>query len=987
MDKYEYKVRAEQIKALIREGEYVQAAEIADTIDWRRIRNVAMLCTISDLYKINRRYEDARDMLLLAYDRHPGGRSICYSLCELSIKLEEFPQAVEYYKEFVQVAPRDNGRYILQYKLYEAQNVNLEERIAVLEEYKKREYREKWIYELAYLYHRVGLGTRCVEVCDELILWFGNGKYVIKAMELKMLHEPLTPAQQAKYDNRFQGVEEGQAVSHEGEVPQEVAGEESGEHQPEAQLQGEEAAEEVPGEEGVYGEGTAYEGAAYEEAAYEGVAYEEGIYGDAAYPESVDEEKNIAGETAEEGDGAAADQEAILGRSGQNVGEPAGEGAKEDEGESSLEKEQLDPAAPTQIYGETHVQEVEAALAKAEVQHQDAEDMDIQVKTVDVSEYNTINLQRELAEGLREVLGDEQKEAAETAGHEYAVEEAFPEETAEAVDESDGYDQGDAGEEYWPEEEASGETENWLEEEASGETEYWFEEETSGETENWPAEEASGETEYWSEEEASEGTESWPAEEASEETEDWPAEGEEGAEEWSEEAGEYAGEDVEQSEEAQEEPLPEELAEVLSMSSDGQIHLVVPGDEQTGAQIEGQITIDDVLNGVAGEEDSISEEDGVEELEDIEDSDAIMDGTEDVFEAVDEEQSEYLDEEPLDDTEEEQLADAGEEPLDDVEGEQEPEEVLSGEAEEKTGEDQTEESQAKPEGIPGESTDEEPESATDKEDIPEDTKPEKCVKPAPLERDKAAVRDLTHEERELFAQFLQNRSDRERLVKALDSISMAAYTGNVIITGDEGLDTFSFAKNIVLYVQLSDTNFSGKTAKISGAALNEESAEKILGQLENGALIIQKASGMNEKTCNDLYKILQKESLGIIIILEDTKRAMNRFLAKNKPLAECFNARVDMEALNDETLVAFGKKYAKELEYSIDEMGVLALHTRIHDMQSSDHAVTVMEVKEIVDEAIKRANRKNLKHFCDVLFAKRYDEEDMIILREKDFLS
>ena len=258
---------------------------------------------------------------------------------------------------------------------------------------------------------------------------------------------------------------------------------------------------------------------------------------------------------------------------------------------------------------------------------------------------------------------------------------------------------------------------------------------------------------------------------------------------------------------------------------------------------------------------------------------------------------------------------------------------------------------------------------------------------APLERDKARIRELTHEERDLFGQFLQNRADRERLVKALDSISMAAYTGNVIVTGDEGLDTFSFAKNIVMYVQLSDTNFSGKTAKISGAALNAESVEKVLGQLENGALIIQKASAMNEKTCSDLYKILQRESLGIIVILEDTKRAMNRFLAKNKALAECFNARVDMEALSDETLVAFGKKYAKELEYSIDEMGVLALHTRIHDMQSSDHAVTVMEVKEIVDEAIKRANRKNLKHFFDILFGKRYDEEDMIILREKDFLA
>ena len=203
MDKYEYKVRADEIKELISKGEYVQAAEIADTIDWRRVKSIMMLCTISDLYKINRRYEDARDMLLLAYERRPGGRTICYSLCELSIKMEEFVEAVEFYKEFVQVAPKDPGRYVLQYKLYEAQDVSLEERIAVLEELKKRDYREKWAYELAYLYHRIGLAARCVEECDELILWFGDGKYVIKAMELKMLHQPLSAEQQAKYDRRF----------------------------------------------------------------------------------------------------------------------------------------------------------------------------------------------------------------------------------------------------------------------------------------------------------------------------------------------------------------------------------------------------------------------------------------------------------------------------------------------------------------------------------------------------------------------------------------------------------------------------------------------------------------------------------------------------------------------------------------------------------------------------------------------------------------
>ena len=200
MDKYEYKVRAEEIKALIAEGEFAEAVKIADTIDWRRVKSVMMLCTISDLYKINRRFQESKDILLMAYERHPGGRLIVYSLCELSIKMGEVVQGIEYYKEFVQIAPKDTGRYILQYKLYEAQDVSLEERIAVLEEFKKRDYREKWAYELAYLYHRVGLETKCVEECDEMFVWFSDGRYVMKALELKMLHQPLSAQQQEKYE-------------------------------------------------------------------------------------------------------------------------------------------------------------------------------------------------------------------------------------------------------------------------------------------------------------------------------------------------------------------------------------------------------------------------------------------------------------------------------------------------------------------------------------------------------------------------------------------------------------------------------------------------------------------------------------------------------------------------------------------------------------------------------------------------------------------
>ena len=200
MDKYEYKIRAEEIKTLISQKKYAEAARVADTIDWTRVKSVMMLCTVSDVYKVNRRFDDAKLLLEMANERHPSGRMILYSLCDLAIRMGDVVGAVEYYKDFEQVAPNDSGRYVLQYKLYEAQNVGLEERIAVLEELKKKDYREKWAYELAYLYHRVGLATKCVEECDELILWFGEGKYVMKAMELKTLHQPLTPSQQKKFD-------------------------------------------------------------------------------------------------------------------------------------------------------------------------------------------------------------------------------------------------------------------------------------------------------------------------------------------------------------------------------------------------------------------------------------------------------------------------------------------------------------------------------------------------------------------------------------------------------------------------------------------------------------------------------------------------------------------------------------------------------------------------------------------------------------------
>lgn len=257
----------------------------------------------------------------------------------------------------------------------------------------------------------------------------------------------------------------------------------------------------------------------------------------------------------------------------------------------------------------------------------------------------------------------------------------------------------------------------------------------------------------------------------------------------------------------------------------------------------------------------------------------------------------------------------------------------------------------------------------------------------PIERDQAKVRSLSREEKELFASFIQSRHSKEQLIKAIDSLSMAAYTGNLIITGEEGMDMLTLAKNIVRDVRVTDRNFSGKVAKITGQGLNDRKVEETLEQLNNGALIIETASGMSPETAVKLHRSLQQERVGIIVIMVDTKKAMKKLLLGTPDLYGDFPARIDLEALSNDTLVSFGKQYAREMEYSIDDLGMLALHTRIEELQTIDHVVTVAEVKQIVDEAIHHASRKTLGHFFDVLLARRYDDEDMVILTEKDFVA
>lgn len=985
MDKSEYKLRAEEIKDLISRGEYAQAAEIADTIDWRRVKSVMMLCTISDLYKINRRYEDARDMLLLAYERRPGGRTICYSLCELSIKMEEYVQAIEYYKEFVQVAPKDPGRYILQYKLYEAQDVSLEERIAVLEELKKRDYREKWAYELAYLYHRVGLAARCVEECDELILWFGEGKYVIKAMELKMLHQPLTPEQQEKYDHRFDA--------------------------PGTQQYSQNYAQD-PG----YGQNETYDP-------------NQGYVQDGSY----DPNQGYAqGGSYDPNQGYAQD-----GSYDPNQGYVQDGGYEPNQG--YVQEETYE-----QVTGDTRGYETVQPVQPQQAPAQPAEDdFDIHVKTMDVGQYNTINLQAELAAGLREVLSeDHAKETSDSITRSIVAPMIDPGDSdTESLDYPEIADVSE--DDLEPETEQMESSEVFfgetgeigdLSQVPQVETEEILPEEpvvarrTDVVPELSEVQKTPEVQEIVKEPEAQKVPEASRTQEIHEVTASAPA-----------------APVAPVTPEAPVEP-PKELADVLAQESDGQISLVMPEAESIEKQITGQMNIEDILaewerkkkenlekreeevrqhvlqqtgamftefeqavrdglleklekEKAADTADTVAEDttdtDEVEELEEITEEPATEEPAEELTEAAPAEEAEQepVEELPEEDTVEELAEEPAYEP--------EAEEFEEPEAEIYEQEEIVDEEQAEPEEAMDDEPVEEPtaeavesvdeETASEEieltaEETPEAGEaPEQPERPA-VERDKAKVRALTREERELYAPFIQSRSAREQLVKAIDNISLAAYTGNVIITGEEGMDTLSLAKNMVREIQATDSNFSGKVAKISGHALNKKDTADTLSKLKNGALIICKASEMNDATANVLHKALQQESQGIVIILEDTKRDIDKFLEKHEKLRECFTARMDVEALSNNTLVAFGKQYAREMEYSIDELGELALHTRIEDMQTIDHVVTVVDVKQIVDEAIAHANKKTLKHFFDVLFAKRYDDEDMIILTEKDFV-
>lgn len=1041
LDKYEYKVRADEINALIAEGKFTEAVKIADTIDWRRVKSVMMLCKISDLYKINRRYSESRDILLLAYEKHPTGRLIVYSLCELSIKMEDYVPAIEYYKEFVQIAPKDTGRYILQYRLYEAQDVSLEERIAVLEEFKKRDYREKWAYELAYLYHRIGLSTKCVEECDEMFLWFGEGKYVIKALELKALHTPLNAEQQDKYDLWMQARETAGEPYEEDE-----AGEENYEEDPADDSLGDTGR--YPGTGGAAGNETMSEPLTTElpevktvdlgqyntinlqmalaesmreildeeeasendpeEEASEGFELSDAEYIEEEYGEDGGDVEEFVGDDEEpavyEDDGQEYEETEEAAWSGEVEEESEDYGEAEEEPEVYEEMEE-EPEAYEEIeeepeaYGEVEEEsegfgeEVPAAFVKEE-------DPEVYAETEEEPEvYEEFAEEPEIYEEVKEQPVVSRKKKPQPVVRRKTQERAVRQQKADIeapiAEEPDGISDDDITKSLIAPllEETIRLPDHRVVERTLRETSVTQFPKKAEAKEPVRDRKPAMDTDHLqaiSDQIVQEDTASFDAQQI---LEQMKQEAVKNAERKASDPNRIPGART-----GVLTPLnaqPTKYDNILSQEYDGQISLVMPEAERVEKQITGQLSIEDIM----AEWEEMKKSNEQKRMEDV--RQRILQHTGNLFADFDEATKNGL----LEELERAFVAaimkESGKKPAikkvvlpDDtdkkkpkhVEAEP-PEPELEMEDQEELPMDETDEAEELEEI-------EEPVSENILEEEPEEAEeagaPERTAASAPEAEqqpdDSIGDRELSEEEKELFGEFIHHRKTERQLVRTLDNMSLAPYTGNVLITGEEDEETLTLAKALIREMQLNDNNFSGKVAKISGTVLNKKDVDETFGRLDNGALIIENASRLKPPTTAKMAKALDKDNRGLIVLMLDKKQSMNKLLAENAILGNHFNLRVDIEALDDEALVAYAKQYAEEMEYTIDEFGVLALHTRIADMQTSDHEVNTAEVRELVDEAIYHANKKTPGHFMDILLAKRYNEDDMIILREKDFM-
>ena len=960
MDKYEYKLRSDEIVKLIEEEKYVEAANIADMIDWRRVKSITMLLKVSALYRVNRRNEDSKAVLQIAYERYPANRAVLYSLCEVSVELDDVVAAIEYYKEFVKLAPRDNGVFTLRYRILEAQEASLEERIELLEELKKRDYQEEWAYELAYLYHRVGLATKCVEECDDLILWFGDGPYVMKAMELKMLHAPLTPIQQKKYD---------MAKTRQSQ---------------EDYAAGDTYSEENYSEEESYAEDGYGAEAAYPEENYSGEEpyAEDGYEAEDVYPEeNYSEEESYA----EDGYGV--------------------EDAYPEENYNE-EPYPVDDYRTEEIYTEdTYLAdnaEVDNIDNYAVEENQSVSSAYRDTGSIDMSQYNTINLQKVVAESMKELFADD--------------EDIFAEERADIVQPEDIHQENAAETEASNPSVEDNTEDNTLIQEDHEELPQ-SEPETTEKEQPVPvhtsrvAQMVTGVSEIAPEPHTGAISKVFvPGEDARVIKQDTDMDmlrdiTEESVQEEHDRLEENGENVFDEQPTLQEEiasiPVPEEeVADAVQEEEQDT-------QEEVFHPMTGQMNLDEVL----GEWERMKQENAAKHKEEVRKlvlqqtgkifenfDNSVKNGIFGELEKEDEGEVEELTEiEDTPDMEETELQEKITESQAWMDEENETESVELSDAEEsmeEIGEAAPEQEEYPEEEYVDDNAEEDSGEILETQEINLDTAeigdlPDKIIETTDKETKgvrKEEIRDFTTEEQELFENFAVTKKIRKQIIYALDKMSLAAYTGNVIITGEAGLGTVRLAKNLIREYQALDANFSGKVAKITGEKLNLRNLSEVFAKLGNGALIIEKANGITQDKLYEMANLLNQDNLGLVVIMEDTRKEITHLLEKQAFISDYFNIRIDLMEMDNNALVDYAKNYALALEYSIDELGTLALYTRIANSQSGNHVVTKDEVRDIIDEAIWKSKKFNLKNFVDVLLAKRYDKEDMIVLRERDFM-
>ena len=915
MDKYEYRVKTEQMLEYMENKDYQKAMEIADTIDWRRVKSSSMLNTVSEIYEYNGEYQKSRDILFVAFDRSPGSRKIVYRLGMLALKINDPEEASDCYEEFVKLAPRDPNQYILKYKILRAQGASLTEQIAALEEFKKAEYVEKWAYELAERYHEAGMTAECLEECDDLILWFSEGKYVYKAMELKMKYKPLTPLQQEKYDSRPGAAKK--APEEPAEEPVEETAEEAVEETVEAA--------EVPAE-----------------------AEEESVETEEAEEESAEE---IEEEEAEE--------------------EPAEE-AGEDEAEEEPEKEKH--SAITQVVkGATLEEALATGMALASGIHIEKEAMEKKEEDLRATSQMRIDdilqeweeKQKEHAEAIEEQKAkDEERlqkereeamrrqeeerreverkaaeaEAARKAAEEEAARKAAEEEAARKAAEEEAARKA-------AEEEAARKAAEEAEKEELLENAF-----AEGKTQRIPDDlvRLVAEMEQGSEDEAEEEEE---LEEADFDDFDFEDDFEE---DFEDEASEEDFDEEDFEEEDFDEEEPEEDSDV---------------DDFEEEDFEEDFDEEDF-----GEED-FDEEDFDEEDFDEEDFDE-EDFDEEDFDEEDFDEEDF-DEEDFDEEDFDE-EDFDEEDFDEEDfEEEEPEEEFDVEALEieEPSEEEIQEriKKSKGSGVPFDTgfvvTGRYDLSATSEIGL------------------KAG---LTEEQKKLFSYFVPVRGMSEQIVEVLDNDRRAqregtSKTGNLLVVGRKGSGKTVLAVDIVKAIQKQRNLKQGKVAIVTGESLNKKELTNIIQKLRGGAIIIEKAGKLNSRTIKELNYLMEKKTGELLFVLEDQRKPLERMLAISPEFKKKFTSKLELPVFINDELVTFGQTYAKENGYKLDEMGILALYSRIDVMQREDHAVSVAEVKEIMDEAIDHSQKANVKHLARRVFKKGTDDSDRIILKEEDF--